>query len=215
MLYVIIVIAAVIVAVLLLRLRLRLLLSDRQKLLFVGLGRSGSEFDFSAGTSAVKVFGLKFGTRKLGRKPGAEREPGKKPKKKARKPRRRQRPVGYFLRVIPGVVKAVGAYLTSMLRAVVVEYLDGEIEGGFASPHITGMAYGYYRAALAAAGPVAGRLRFRPVWEGPSFDGTLRASFAVPLYSLAWRTILLVFRLPLRDLTRLAIGKKKGETDDQ
>jgi len=62
---------------------------------------------------------------------------------------------------------------------------------------------------------VVGRVQFIPDWIGPSFSGTARVSVAIPVYKLLLRTIVLTYRLPLRDLLKLAIRKKKGVSDVQ
>ena len=218
MLYVLVIIAVIIGVVLSLRLRFRVRLSSERQLIFAGLGRSGPEYDFATKTATIRIFGLKIKT--IHPKFGAEakKKPEPKPeteKKKKKKKPSRKRTIGDMLRVVPDIGRAAFKYAVSLLRSVIIEELEGEISGGFDSPDKTGMAYGYYEAAIAAVPGVVNRFTFRPDWNGPAFDGSLRASFALPLYRLVWRTAILVFGLPLRDLIKLAIGKKKGDLDGQ
>lgn len=215
MLYIVLTIVIVAVAVLMLRLRLSLLVSRRQQLLFVGLGRTGPEFDLGARRGAIKICGLKVKDLKAEDRAEAKEKPKKKPEKKEKKPSRRERRMLDVLRLIPAVGKAAWGYVLSMLRSVSMEYLEGEIDAGFESPDMTGTVFGYYQAALGVVPSVAGRFRFRPDWDGPSFDGNFRASFALPLYALVWNTIVFVFKLPLREIIKVAIGKKKGGQSGQ
>jgi hypothetical protein len=105
------------------------------------------------------------------------------------------------------------SYLKIIVKSLAVEELQGEIEGGFDSPDLTGRAFGYYRAVLGAVPALAGHFRYYPVWTGAVFSGSLRLAVVLPLYKMLYRTLLLVFRLPLRKIIKVAIGTKKGEQD--
>lgn len=216
MLYVVLIIILVIAAVTLLRLRFRLDFSSERRLVFVGLGRTGWAFDFSCRQGSLKFAGLtvkKLKTvdkKKAGPKP--EPKPPRKPKKKKT---RRERALGDILRVVPAVGKATANYARSLLRALRLEECNGEIEGGFDQPDLTGMAYGYYQAITAALPGVGRRFRFTPDFDGPSLAGSARVSIAIPLYRIFVSTLVLILKLPLRDLIKLAIGKKKGDQDVQ
>ncbi len=212
MLYVLSAIVLIVVAVMLLRFRIRLDLSKEHRLLFVGLGRSGHEHDFASGTGTVRLFGLNIKSIKPEReKPKDKPKPAKKPKVKKKSTRRRS--IADMLRVVPSVGRAVTGYFYSLLKSFTVEKLEGEIEAGFETPDLTGQAYGFYQAAVGAVPGIAGRLRYIPDWEGPSFSGAAKVSVAIPLYRVFVRTIVLIFKLPLRDLIKLAIGTKKGDQD--
>jgi len=212
MLYVLSAIVLIVVAVMLLRFRIRLDLSEEQRLLFVGLGRTGHEHDFTSGTGRVRLFGLNIKSIKPEtEKPGAKPKKPKKPKPK--KKSTRQRSIVDMLRVVPSVGRALTGYMYSLLRSFIIEKLEGEIEAGFETPDITGQAYGYYQAAVGAVPGIAGRFKYIPDWQGPSFSGAARVSVAIPLYRVFIRTTVLIFKLPLRDLIKLAIGTKKGDQD--
>ena len=70
-------------------------------------------------------------------------------------------------------------------------------------------------AALGAVPAIAGRFRYIPRWDQQYFGGSVRLSLAIPVYRIALRTIVFIYKLPLRDLIKLAIGKKKGDQDVQ
>jgi len=216
MLYVILTIVLLVAAVTLLRIRIRFELSRDKRLMFVGLGRTGHEQDFVARVGRIRLFGVTVkalpGVEKKEGKPKVKPAREKKPKKK--KPARK-RSIGDFLGVAPGVFSAAANYLWSLVKSIKVEELDGEIEAGFESPDQTGQVFGYYQAALAMAPSVVGRLQFTPDWTGQSFNGSARVALAIPLYKIILRTMVLIFKLPLRKLIKLAIGKKKGDQDVQ
>ena len=221
LLYILIAIVLIIAAVLMLRLRVRARLDSDHRLLFVGLGRSGPELDFVKHEGVVKIFGVTIKHFKLGeeeKEEEAEREKAAETKeaKKARKKPGRIRRFGSrrelidFARV---VLKATWKYIVGTVKSLIVEQLEGEIEGGFDSPHLTGEAYGYYQAIMGAVPALAGRFSYIPDWNGPSLTGSLRVSVALPLYRFVYQTLRYWLRLPLRKIIKLAIGKKKGEQD--
>jgi hypothetical protein len=111
------------------------------------------------------------------------------------------------------MASALWGYFVSILKSVAVEEAQGEIEAGFDEPDITGRVFGYYQAALGMVPSVVGRVAFVPDWTGASFSASMRLSLALPLYKLIWRTLVLIARLPLRELVKLAIGKKRGDED--
>ena len=120
-----------------------------------------------------------------------------------------------MLSVLTDSARPLWSFSAGILRNIAIEEAQGEIRAGFDSPDLTGIAFGYYSAAAAAVPAMAGRLRFTPDWQGPSFAGKARLTVALPLYRLAARTIVLLFRLPLREMIKVAIGKKKGGQDGQ
>ena len=210
-----ILIVVVVACILLLRLRVRVTFDHKRRIIFAGLGRSGPEFDLSVKKGYFKLWGRSIGSFKLGAKKEADRKREKKDKKKRdeKKPPTRARSWRDIIHVIPGVVAAVSDFLLNLLKEAAIEELEGKIEAGFESPDLTGRAFGYYQAALAAVPPIAGRFTYVPDWCGSSFGGSLRLAVALPLYKLVYRMILLIVRLPLRELIKLAIGKKKGGQD--
>ncbi|MCK4632411.1 MAG: hypothetical protein KAT79_04020 [candidate division Zixibacteria bacterium] len=213
MTYLFLILIAVAVSLLLLRLRVRVALESDRRVIFVGLGRSGPEFDFAAKEGRFKLLGRSVRSFTLG---GKKKAAGKKKseKKAARKKRSaRVRSWRDMVRIGPSVVAASWSFLLDLLRSAVIEELEGEIEAGFDSPDLTGRAFGYYQAALATVPGVAGRFAYVPDWSGASFGGSLRLAIALPLYKLVFRMIILIVRLPLRELIKLAIGKKKGGQD--
>jgi hypothetical protein len=216
MLYALIILVAAIALVLFLNLRIRIVLDRDHRLVFLGLGHSGPEVDFATRTGTVRLFGTRTKSFKLKRakkKPAEPKLPTEE-KKAAKKPKR-ERPLRDILSVAPRCARAAIGYLIDLWKSMAVEELDGRIEGGFDSPDLTGRVYGYYQAALAAAPGVTGRLAWVPDWTGPSFSGSLHLTVALPLHRLAFRTIVLICKLPLRELIKLAIGKKKGVQDGQ
>ncbi len=216
MLYFILILSLLIVALMLLRLRLRATISSERRLLFVGLGRSGPEFDFTSKTGQIRLFGLNIKTISLIEEEGRKKKPKKKREKKPKERKAgRKRSPGDFLKVMPSVASAAWNYFVSLLKSIIVEQLEGEIEAGFDSPDTTGTAFGYYQAALGAAPAVVGRINYIPRWDGAMFDGSMKVSLAIPVYRIVFTTLVFVYKLPLRDLIKLAIGKKKGDQDVQ
>lgn len=204
------------------RLRLRLNLSSDRKLLFVGLGRSGPEFHLGAKKGELKLFGFRI----LSFDTGGREKPKKKLRKqiseavkkekeaKAEKPKtRRKRSLRNILTVVPQCSRALWLYFIELLKASIIEQAEGEIEAGFDSPDLTGQAFGFYQAALGAVPALAGRFRYIPDWTGASFSGAVRLTVALPMYRLVGRTLVLIWRLPVRKIVKLAIGEKGGVQD--
>ncbi len=211
----IIIIAVLLAAICLLRLRIQFEFDDNRRRLFVGLGRSGSEYDFLGRVRSVRILGFRVSSSPIDDK---ETKKSERPRKKsATKPtvrkRGRKRPLRDIIRILPKCSQALLAYTVSVLRSLIIEHLEAEIKGGFDAPDLTGQAFGYYQAALAAAPAVVGRVRFTPDWTGPSLSGSARLSVALPLYRLLYRSLVLAANLPLREIVKLAIGKKRGDQD--
>lgn len=219
MAYFFLIFVAAITAVFLLNIRIRLEFSKDSKLLFVGLGRTGPEIDLLRNEGIVKLWGRKVKRFEVGKE---KREIPPKAKKKKEKLKRavpkktRKRSPRDIVKVGRKSIKPLWAYIINLLKAVGIEELEGCVEAGFEEPHLTGMMFGYYQAALAAVPNVVGRVQFTPVWTGASFSGSAKVAVALPLYKFAGRTAQLLWRLPLREIIKLAIGKKeKGESDVQ
>jgi hypothetical protein len=204
------------VAVMLLRVRLRLELSPERRILFVGLGRTGPEFDFIKREGVLKLFGLRLSRFNLEKRP-----PVPQPKKPAPYPRdessvspsRRRRSVKLVLQTVSQSLSAFWKYAVGIMKATIIEQAEAEIEIGFDTPDVTGQVFGYYQAALAVAPGLFSRVLFVPNWTNRTFSGSARLSLAWPVYRLLWQTTLLVWRLPKRNIYRLAIGERKGVRD--
>ena len=216
MIYVLCTILILIIATLLIRVRFRLEISPERRILFVGLGRSGPEFDFIRKEGVFKLFGMPLKRFSLERRPDTV-PPKAKPgsvEAEAESPRSsRRRSFGSIITTIPQCLTAFWKFAVGVLRSTIVEQAEAEIEAGFDTPDITGQVYGYYQAALAIAPGVLGRVSFVPSWTGRSFSGSARVSMAWPVYRLLWQTLLLVWRLPIRKIYKLARGEKKGVGD--
>lgn len=220
MAYFILLVVALITALMLLRLRLRVRFSGEQRLLFVGLGRSGPELDFARGVGHVKLFGLKIKSFPLKKKP-KETAPAKavpaqpiEKEKPGKAKTRRQRSLWEMILATPQIVRAFWKYFVGLVTSVIVEECEGEIRAGFSEPHLTGQAFGYYQALVGII-PAVGRLQFVPDWAGASFAGSMRLSVAIPMHAVAYRTFILIVQLPIRRLIRFARGKKNGDSHDQ
>lgn len=217
MIYVLIAIVLV-AALLLVRVRFRLEIAPEKRLLFVGLGRSGPEFDFVRREAVIRLSGLKIKRIQLGAKTGNYPEdtaPSTPVSKKKPSSAKRAFSISSLFKILPQCLHAFGRYAIGLLKAAIVEEARGEIEAGFETPDITGQVFGYYQAALASAPGLMGRIRYNPVWTGPSFSGSACVVVAWPVYRLVWQTALLMFRLPLIKIINLAIGKKEGVRDVQ
>jgi hypothetical protein len=216
MLYALLILLAILVAFLMLNVRVRFQLSEGRNLLFVGLGRTGPEFDFAEHVAFIKLFGVRlkqFDISSEKKKKPAKVEKKRKRVKEEAPSKPRKRPLGDIISVSRKSVRPLWGYIVGLLKAVVVEEFEGQVEGGFDAPHLTGTVFGYYQAALAAAPRVVGRVQYVPDWNGPSFSGAARVSVAIPVYKLLARTVVFMYRLPLREIIKLAIGKKKGVSD--
>lgn len=229
-LYILLAVVLIITAILMLRLRVRARLDSNHRLLFVGLGRSGPEMDFVKQEGVFKLFGITIKHFKMGeeekqkeeREKREEQEGKEKPSEEAAAAKKQPKKPGRIRRLgsrrelmdfARTVISATWKYLVETVKSLIVEQFEGEIEGGFDSPHLTGEAYGYYQAIIGAVPALAGRFNYIPDWNGPSLTGSLRVSVALPLYRFAYQTLRYWLRLPLRKIIKLAIGKKKGEQD--
>lgn len=214
MLYFTVIFIIVVITLLILNLRVRLSLGKNHRLLFLSLGHSGSQLDFVNKKAEIRLWGIKIITINLAKKlkeitlseviPKA----GEKPKKPGRK-----RSIVDFISILPECLKALWKYFVGLLKEAVIEEMEGQIEGGFDSPGLTGTVFGFYQAMLAVNPQTAGRLNFIPDWYGRSFSGSLKLAVAMPFYKFIYITLKLIIKLPLRDLIKLAIGKKKGASD--
>jgi hypothetical protein len=219
MIYFLSAILILILAAALLRVRLRLEISTERRILFVGLGRSGPEIDFVKREGVLKLFGLRLKRFSLDHSRPAEgtTQPASAESSETTrtpsKPSTRRRSIKSILEIVPQCTSAFWKYGLGLLRNTIVVEAEAEIEAGFDTPDITGQAFGYYQAALAAAPGLFTRVSFIPNWTGRTFSGSARLSLAWPMYRLLWQTTLLFWRLPKRKIYRLAIGDKKGVRD--
>lgn len=222
MLYAITIIVVLIACFLMLRLRFGVVLTDQQRLLFLGIGRSGLQLDFKSHVSRIKLCGwtvrsLKYdsgakldgegrtGPIKAVKITKAELGSGKRPGRK-----RGELHFRAWLEVGLQILRTLRKYVVDLLRSVIVEEAEAEIRAGFESPHLTGEAYGYYHALIGAVPALAPRLRFYPDWTGQSFAGSARLSLAIPMYALLYRTGLMICRMPILKTIRLVREQKKG-----
>ena len=194
----------------LIRLRVKLDLYPNVKTIFAGLGRTGIRIDISGGTQSIIFAGRTVKSISVEKvfKNSVERiakisniiRPG------------RQRSFKNVLVIVPATLKALANYAYSILKSAAIEEFDGQINAGFGPPHITGAAFGFYQATLAGIPAIAGRFKYIPDWNGLSFQGQLRISVSIPLYRLLFKTMVMLWQLPLRELLKLAIGTKKAQT---
>jgi len=219
MIYILAAIFFLIIAASLVRVRLRLEISPERRILFVGLGRSGSEIDFVKREGVLKLFGLRLKQFKLDDAHKSQRtarptsaKSGESPSISP-KPSSRRRSLRSILEFVPPSANAFWKCGLGLFKSTIVEEAEADIEAGFDTPDVTGQAFGYYQAALAAAPGLFGRVSFTPNWTGRTFSGSARLSLAWPVYRLLWQTTLLLWRLPKRKIYRLAIGEKKGVRD--
>ena len=203
------IVAVAIIALLLLRLRLRCRIGEDQRSLFAGLGRTGVELDWVTKNGYVKLFGYSLKQFPLEKSQPDKKEVVSETAEPAKD--KKVRSVNDYISVLKSSFGPIWHWLVSLLRATKFEELQGDIKAGFDSPDLTGQTYGYYHALVGAVPVLSGRINYYPDWDGASFKADFNASLAMPLYSLVGRTIQLVFRLPLRKIINLAIGKKKKE----
>jgi len=185
----------------LLHVRIRISIHSDLKTLFIGRGRTGILINLTDNTRSILIAGRTIETSTITKE--------KKPKKKPA----RTRPFGQILEILPDSFRAVTEYIYSLIKSVVLEEFEVEIKAGFPEPHLTGMAFGYYQASIAAVPFIGEHFKFVPNWNGGSISGTVRTTASIPLYKIIYRTIVLVFQLPLRKLVKLAIGRKVGYQD--
>ncbi len=204
--YILLILILIATAVLMLRIRIRVVWGNGNKLLFLGIGRSGSELDFINKKGRICLFNVKIKEFSLEKEIEKEKKEPDKPKAKKPPKPKKYRSIKDTLSVFPVLIKELFSYLKNILSSLIIEEMEADIEGGFDSPHLTGQVFGYYQAALAAVPGVMNRIHYYPDWTGESLIATAKATVALPLYKLVWRTIVLLWRLPLRDIYKLAIG---------
>jgi len=203
--YILLIFILIITAILMLHIRIRVVWGNGNKLLFFGLGRSGTELNFDSKKGRLCLFNIKVKEFSLDQEKEKEKKPKKAKAKKRDKPKK-QRSISDMLSMFPVILKEISNYLKNILSSLIVEEMEADIEGGFDAPHLTGQVFGYYQAALAAAPGVMNRIHYYPDWTGESLTAKARATVSLPLYKIVWRTIVLLWRLPLRDIYKLAIG---------
>ena len=202
---------------LLLRIRLKIRLIDSEKTIFIGLGRSGILYDLQKMSGYIQIWNRTFKQiqNKHEAKTPEKSEKLKTNEQKEKKTVKRKIPYRQIFELIPSMMTAIWKYAVSMMKAVIIEEMNGKIEAGFDSPDITGKVFGYYQAAYHAVPAVAGRISYIPVWDETRFNAQMQLSVAIPLYKIIWRTIILIFSLPLRDIIKLTIGKKERSHDGE
>jgi len=187
----------------LLHIRLRLIMESNRKTLFVGLGRTGVLTNFTDSSRSIIIAGRKIQTSVITKKERPAPE-----KKKPYKTSTRTRSIKDILAIIPDTFRAVSKYVYSIIKSIIIEEFEVEVNAGFPEPHLTGMAFGYYQAAIAAVPGINKHFKFIPDWNGGSISGAVKTTVSIPLYKIIYRTIIMVFQLPLRKLIKLAIGRK-------
>ncbi|MDX9856577.1 MAG: hypothetical protein RBT76_02180 [candidate division Zixibacteria bacterium] len=232
-LYILILLCALLTLLLLLRLRVRLVLDDQYRLVFVGLGRSGSEINLRTRQGTIKIAGIAIRQFDLDEADDRTAGPGQSPPKPSPRKsawlgrllhrgfRRTWEEARVFAKTwwrdIRGrgdrITRAVVLFGAELLHDLILEQLEGKVEAGFDEPHLTGEVFGYYQAALGVFPALAGHVQFVPVWTGASFRGAIRVTVALPLYALVWRTVRLMWRLPITRLVAFSIHLKKGAGD--
>ncbi len=231
MTYVLITTAVLIGLLLALRLRLRMELSSERRLLFIGLGRSGPEYDFRTKRGVVRLFGREFREFRLGssvsftetiksrleskfgdRAVESDKAKSEEKDKKDKEEKKRTRSIRDIVAIVPECLRGLRKYTIGLLQAAIVERAEAEIEAGFEQPHLTGQAFGYYQAVVGAV-PALSRVQYAPVWSGQAFSGSADLQVAWPIYRLFWLTTLLLARLPVMKIVKLAIGSKEGAQD--
>jgi hypothetical protein len=213
------ILGVMILAFLFVRLRVRLEISRESRQLFVGLGRTGAEFDFAAKRLRVRVCGLclrTVGLRPVSRPAVFRRAKKEKEvkwpsasKKKSRR-RRSWRDLSAFL---PRFARGSWRYLLDLAGDAIVERAEGTINAGFERPDLTGLAFGWYQAAVGCAPALAGRVAYVPDWTGASFDGSLRLSIAWPVYRMIHRTAAWLVWIRVVKIILWSIGTKEGGRD--
>lgn len=214
--YIITIIFILFFSILLLHLRLKFELNPDQKNLYFTLGRSGFKIDFISKQMQLLIFN--FQTKSFPFKKSEEKKPEKKSKVKKEKTKKKKRKLPGFSEIwniLPQTTKAIFNFSVSLFKSVIVEELNGTVNAGLFSPDQTGRLYGYYSAFAGAVPAIGNRLYFNPVWDEAHLSGSVKGSFSLPLYKLIGRTILLFFRLPLREIIKMSKNSMKGGHDGQ
>jgi hypothetical protein len=223
MMYILLVVVLLIAMFLRARLRIRLHLSPERKLLFVGLGRTGPEFDFVDRVIRIKLFGLKIRQVTMRK---AEREaenglpeqvdtssPSVEPaaRKKSDVPKvKRHRPFSLLLQIISESGRALWNFVVAIFKGVIVEEAEGELTFGFDSPDTTGKLFGYYHAVAFAMPGLTKRLNIIPDFSGKVATGRAKVTLALPMWVLAYRIGRLITQVPIRKIIRYSRGETKG-----
>lgn len=213
--YLLLALVLALAALMFIRLRLKFEYGPDKKIIFIGLGRSGPELNLANRQLLIKLsnFGLKrFDLKKRKQETTAKKKIDKASRKKPAK-RGRTRSWAGLAAKLPIIVKAIGQFLLRLIRGASVEQFEGEIKAGFEQPDLTGLAFGYYQTVLGIAPDLSKRFNYYPDWTGASFAGSFRFTAALPLYSLIFSFTRLLIQLPLRELVKFTIGRKKGASD--
>lgn len=214
----------IMLAMTLLRLRVKFELDSDDRRLFMGLGRSGIEIDYLAKLQTIRVAGLAVKRQPIGAgstvRPTEQEKEARAGKKEDSEDERSgptlsSEMIRGLLNLAPKVIREVSGYSKALLSRIIVERLEADIRAGFDSPDMTGQTFGAYHAMIGAIPALAGHVRFTPDWQGASFEAAARGSLALPLYQILLHTPRLLWRLPLREIVRMAIGIKKGDKDGQ
>lgn len=215
MTYLLLILVLALAAFLFIRLRLKFEYGPDKKILFIGLGRSGPEFNLSDNRLMIKLsgFGVKSIDLKKSKKLKTQRKKEDESGRKKVVKRGRTRSWTILAAKLPVIIKAAGQFLIRLIKGASIEQLDGEIQAGFDQPDLTGQVYGCYQAILGAAPDITRRFNYYPDWSGASFAGSIRFTVALPLYHLIFSFLKLLIQLPLRELLKFTIGRKKGATD--
>ncbi len=132
---------------------------------------------------------------------------------KPRKKSTRTRAISDIVAIIPGSFGAVRKYFVSIVKSIIVEEFEVEVNAALPEPHLTGMAFGLYQAGVAAFPDTSKHFKFTPDWDGDGVSGSLKTTASIPLYKIIYRITVLVFQLPLRKLVKLAIGRKDRKSN--
>jgi len=198
-----------------LRIRFRAEFNADNRIIFFGLGRSGPEIDFIAGVGRFRLFNYELGKFAVKRVPRNFSEAGDFAGTIRREAKLREKTAGQAWSIFKRSLKPLYNFFVSLFKATVIEEMKAEVAGGFDDPALTGSTFGYYQAAIGAVPALAGRVNYYPDWMGASLSGSFKMSVALPLYRLVGSFIRLLWQLPLREIAKMAIGKKKGASDGE
>lgn len=218
MLYFLLILGLLVAAFLLTRLRLRFQLAPERRILFVGFGRSGPEFDFVNRTVTVRLFGLTVKKAPMKTESATVAETPKEVEAKPDSPRpaKPKKHRGRFpFTIVTESVGALWRYLVGILKGIIVEEAEGELALGFESPDVTGKIYGYYHAVVWMAPALTERFTWSPVFSGKTVNGRARITLALPMYVVVFKTIVLITQLPIRKIIRYWRSEPKGERHGQ
>jgi hypothetical protein len=213
--YLLLALVIALAALMFIRLRLKFEYGPDKKIIFIGLGRSGPELNLANRQLLIKLSNLSLKSYDLQKRKQETTAKKKLDKAAQKKPAKRGRTRSWsdLSTKLPVIVKATGQFLVGLIRGASIEQLEGEIKAGFEQPDLTGLAFGYYQTALGIAPGITRRFNYYPDWTGASFSGSFRFAVALPLYTLIFSFTKLLIRLPLRELLKFTIGRKKGASD--